>query len=792
MRIWSLPLDAPLTLTLAADSRSGDFDPDNDQIWQIQVSESEPKGIALHSFLGLRAKSIRIQPAFELGDKLHQHPQDFAAAPLVHTWLPAYISIDLQPFPELQVHAEYWVRSSSLLAGRYTFTNLSEQTIKPAMRVYGILRPADDGTPMSTTIDNGVQLLAGRTGDLSPLIFLEGGARTVPGPYPALGVQTHLAPGDQQAWIWAHSGAGSIQQGLNQSRAMLESNWDADRARMLMESTDLVDVQTGNPDWDAAFWAAQREAQMLFLRPGRRVRHAVPVEARNVKCGSPAEKGGPAWEPASPWDAFYAALQILPGLPGQVQGYIESMLRFQEADGHIPAITDFNSPGEGWLYPPILAQLTLRLYEKTEERDYVRTSFPALHSFFECWFSSEHDRDGDGFPEWDHVNQAGFKSWPAFSPWFEWSRGLELSTAETIDLGSLLIREGEALLEMASDLGLDEPVEGILARVTVLKERLEQSWAAEGGYKHVDFYLHESVPGKQLAVRRGDFSLEINREFDPAVRVLLQVEGAEENAAGIIVRIHSRGRRGPSRVEEYRYRDFDWFLNYGYLTSERPSAEIEKIVVEGIDRKFRTQLSLADFARDDVMQLLPLSAGVPSKERADLLVREFLQDHERFWRTGGIPSIPANDTDYPVDAKKMAGSINLLRNHWIVEGLLRYGYKDQAGALLQNLLNTVINSLKADQAFHGRYDPEGKQVLRDYNSAGGLTPFASLLEVLGVELITPRKVRIQTGNPLSRPVQITWRGLKIDCEAERTLVTFPDGGITEVTGESASVVEQLD
>ncbi len=292
-------------------------------------------------------------------------------------------------------------------------------------------------------------------------------------------------------------------------------------------------------------------------------------------------------------------------------------------------------------------------------------------------------------------------------------------------------------------------------------------------------------------MRRGDFTLELNREFDPATRVQLQVGGPEEHARDISVRIHSRGRRGPSRVEAYSYRDFRWFLDHGYLTSEKPSAEIERIEVTGIDRKFRTEVSLGDYSRDDVTVLLPLAAGAPSELRAKQIVEQSLKDAERFWRPFGIPSVPADDPDYAVSVDKLAGSVDLLRNHWIAEGLLRYGYEAEAAHLLKNLMHVVINTLKVEQGFSGSYDADGEQILYDNVSVSGLTPFALLLEVLGVELITPRSLRIKPGNPLGAPVRISWRGLSIVCELDRTLVTFPDGSVTEVIGDATNLVQQL-
>ncbi len=792
MRIWSLPLDAPLTLTLAADPRSADFDADNDQIWRLRLAESEPVGIALESTYGLRAMNMRILPAFEFEGQLHHDPRDFHSAAQVQTWLPSYISMLIRPFPEYEVRAEYWLWSSSLLAGRFTVRNLSDEAIEPGLRLYGILQGGEDARPMSEELQSGVRILSGRTADLYPVVFLDGGARSEPAPYPALGVNTLLAPGETHSWTWAHSAAESVDQGFQRCHELLEAYWDAGIAKLIMEHSDMVEVETGNTEWDAAIWAAQLEAQILFLRPNRRWKHAVPVRSRSIKDGSSGASGASPWEPANPWDAFYTALQLLPASPDRVRGYIESLLRLQDGSGHIPAMTDFAIPHEGWLHPPILAQLALRLHRRNEDDDFLKDHFQSLLSFYDRWFSSDHDRDEDGFPEWDHVNQAGFKFWPAFSPWFEWSKGLDLSTAETADLAAMLILEGEALIAIASAVGLTIPVESVQDRVDLLKERLEQAWTKGAGYKHVDHYLHESVAGKRLAVRRGSFVHAVNREFEPAVRVLLQIEGEQNGARDLIMRIHSRGRRGPGRVEEYSFRKANWFLDYGYLTSEKPSAGIERIEVEGIDRSFRTTLSLGDYAREDIGLLLPLAAGLPSQDRAEETIRENLMDIDRYWRPGGVPSVPADDPEYAGADGPRAGTINMLRNHWLGEGLLRYGFREEAGELFAKLMGSVVNTLKSQHVFSARYDADIKRVLRDKVNAAGLTPFALLLEILGVELINPRKVRVKPGNPFREPVQLSWRGLQVVCAADRTIVTFPDGSGIEVVGESARLVEQID
>lgn len=792
MRTWSLPFQAPLSLTLALDTRFDGFDPRNDQIWELTVSDREPYGFAVHTTYGLRAKSMRIVPGFELRGQMRHNPETFHSQVHIHTWFPNYVSATWRPFAGIEVRAEYWARASSMLAGRYTLMNLTEEPLQPGLRLYSILEAGENAMPMSPRRENGVEILAGQTANLRPVVFLEGGARSEPAPFPALGVQTTLPAGSQHAWMWAHCGVESVEQGFVRCRDIVTSTWDADVARLKLDFSDFVDVETGDPDWDAAFWAAQREAHLRFLRPQRNLKAAVPVCSRSIKDGSSSDKNAVAWEPASPAEAYLAALQILPGSAWRVQGFLEALFRLQEANGHIPVLTNFSALHEGWLYPPWVAQLTWRVYEATGQKDLLVENFRSLVTFFERWFESKHDRDEDGFPEWDHVHQAGFKSWPAFSPWYAWSQGLDISTAETVDLASFLVMDGEALIKIASAIGQDDELEDIQGRLDVLKRRVEESWKENRGYQHVDYYLHESVPGKRLGVRRGSFKLDVDQVFDPAVRVLIKVQGPEENAHNLVVRIHSRGRRGPARVEEYKFRKFQWFLDSGLATSDKPSAEIEKIEVEGLDNKFKTTLSLADYSRQDITQLLPLAAGIPSKTRAEIMVKDILLDPDNYWRANGIPSIPAGDPDYENGPNEEAGSIDMLSNHWIAEGLLRYGYRKEAAELLTNLMTPAVETLKHEHAFSARYDPDGDRRFRGTGGISGLAPFALFLKILGVELITPRKVRIHPGNPFEQPVRLRWRGMELVCESNRTIVTFPDGGVVVMTGEDVQVIEQVD
>jgi hypothetical protein len=68
----------------------------------------------------------------------------------------------------------------------------------------------------------------------------------------------------------------------------------------------------------------------------------------------------------------------------------------------------------------------------------------------------------------------------------------------------------------------------------------------------------------------------------------------------------------------------------------------------------------------------------------------------------------------------------------------------------------------------------------------------ALLEILGLQLATPRRVRLEGHHPFDRPMTVRWRGLTVRRETTVTRITFPDGEQIELDGDEARWVEQLD
>ncbi|HEY45625.1 MAG TPA: hypothetical protein G4O14_02440 [Anaerolineae bacterium] len=796
MREWSIPSDGPLSLRIAADARLTVPTYVDDQIWELVLEGGEPPAIGLQTTYGLRARSMRIFPGFGWGQASVTDPSQFASPPVVNYFLPNYLRITFAPFNDLQVNAEYWVVDSQRIAGRFTFHNLGSQEREARLRLHAVLRPGENPLALGGMVYDGVTVLTGRTGSLAPVIFLTGGAVVEQAAYPALIVNQLLIPGATKSWSWAHAGLPEHEESFEAARAVVAHSWDSEIARLELINGSTVDIHTGNPDWDIALALAQKVALGCYLGPTKHLPNASFVLTRLPDRGYSERGDGKdynwQWDGQTSVHAYVNLQQILPAAPELAKGVLNNFLEIQDVDGMIDWKPGLGGQRNGGLAIPLLATLAWKIYQGTEDQAFIEAAFPALLEFFHSWFTKEHDRDQDGFPEWDHSAHSAFDDFPSFVRWQRWGQRLDITKAETPDLASYIFRECRSLIEIARKLGQAEIIAELETRADRLKDAVENSWSDRtASYHHVDRDLHLSVPGEVLGKGKGEFVLEIERTFDPPVRILVRSSGAEDLSHAAKVFIHGRGRRGRHRVERLTERRFQWFWEFGTATSEKTYAEVERIEVRGLSDEFKTELSVADYTRQDQTLLLPLWAGIPTKERAEHLVRKTLLDPERFWRPYGIPSCSAQDPSYTPDNREGSGGAWLFWNTLLGEGLADYGYLEQAAELVRRLMEATLHCLRVDKAFREAYNADQPVGIGERDHLWGVAPVHLFLYVLGVRLISPRKVWLRGRNPFPWPVRLRWRGLELECLEDRTLVTFPNGQQVEVSGEEPQMVEQL-
>jgi hypothetical protein len=782
-------------LRIAADARLTRPDYVDDQIWELSLAGGEPPALSLNTTYGLRARSMRIFPGFGWERANVIDPDRFAQAPVVCRSFPNYLKLDLLPFPELEVEAEYWAVDSKIVAGRFVYRNQSQEVRETQLQLYAVLVPGESPQAMGDRMREGAVYLAGRTGSLSPVLFLAGGARVVRAPYSGLVVSAKLGSGESRSWSWVHAGFEGESESFDAAKAHIAGAWDAQIARLELHNDRQVEIETGDPAWDAALSFAQREAIAAFVGPTRSLSHPSFVETRLTEHGfsqlGDGEDYGRHWNGQMALHAYHIIQQLLPSEPELAKGVLLNYLSVQSPDGSIDWKPGLAGQRDGLLCIPLLATMAERIYRRTEDTAFLAACFEPLQRFLDVWFSKEHDRDQDGHPEWDHTRHSGYDDNPSFVRWHEWGQGLDISKTETPDLASYLIRECRAMSAMAGALGREEVQAVFEGRIEVLDECVSRSWSeARVVYSHVERELHGAIAGERLGSGRGEFELEVDRSFDTPVRVLIRSRGEEGLSHAIKVFIHGRGRRGPAgteRLTEYR---FQWFWDFGTATSEKTYAGVERIEVQGLSEDFETELWIADYTRQDQTLLLPLWAGVPDEDRARKLITETLLDEARFWRAFGIPACSAQDPAYAADAGDGSGGVWMVWNSMLGEALVRYGYREQAAELVGRLLNASVESLRNQHAFRECYNADRPEGLGGRAHVAGIAPLALFLDVLGVRLISTRKVQVEGFNPFPWPVSVSWRGLRIKREGDRTWVTFPDGQVSLVEGPQRVWVEQ--
>ncbi len=796
MREWSIPSEGPLSLRIAADARLIAPDYVNDQIWELSLKGGEPPAIALQTTYGLRARSMRIFSGFGWDQARVTDPSQFITPPTVSRFLPNYLKIGCAPFTDLHVQAEYWAVDSHLMAGRFTLHNKGSEGKKLVLRLHAVLHPEESSQAMGEAVFAGANVLSGNTGSLAPVVFLAGGASVEHTAYPALTVTHTLRPGASKIWVWAHAGLHDHEASFEAARALVARPWDSEIARLELVNASIVDIQTGNLDWDVAFALAQKEALRGYVGPTPYLPHASFVVTRIPDRGY-SELGDGSdynwqWDGQTAADAYLNLPKILPVAPELAKGVILNFLSAQSADGSIDWKPGLGGQRKGALSIPLLATMAWTIYKHTEDKSFINTVFPSLVEFFEAWFTKPHDRDQDGHPEWDHTAHMAFDDNPSFTSWRRWAQRLDITKAETPDLAAYLYQESRSLIEMADLLGQTASVPELEARAARLREAIESSWSDNTcSYHFVDRDVHLSVPGSVLGMGTGQFTLDIKRSFDSPVRVLIRSSGKEGLSHAVKVFIHGRGRSNRQRVERLSERHFQWFWEFGAATSDKTYTEIERIEVVGLGDEFETEICVADFTRQDQSLLLPLWAGIPSPDRAERLVRMTLLDPERYWRPYGIPICSASDPAYSADNRQGSGGVWMLWNTMLGEALIDYGYLEEAVELVERLMGAIVHNLRVDKAFREAYNADRAEGLGERGHLSGLAPIDLFLYTLGVRLISPRKVWLRPGNSFPWTVVVSWRGLRLECLKDRTIVTFPNGQQVDVAGEEPQEVEQM-
>jgi hypothetical protein len=792
MRDWSLSLGDPLYLSLAADSRLCEPDYLNDHIWEVEFGalDAERAFVSLHTTFGLRARSMRLYLRFTENNVTVTDPNTFVAKPSLRRFYPNLLTLDFVPLENLHITTDFWVPESHAVAGRVTLTNKSNAVRQLKLEVCAVLAPLD-GQSIIPTQQQLVNILAGQTSGIAPVVFMTGGPKHGPGPQPSLLLELELGPGATRQIIFAEAALDTVATSFELARHSAARPWEAERARIeLLNASQIIDIRTGDPDWDAALVFSQTAAHGLFFS-SKQLPNPSFVSARHIDNGFSRKGDGvdypPSWNGQSPLETYYIS-SILHGASQVTKNLLQNFFSTQNEDGEVDNKPGLAAQRSKLIAAPLLASLAWKYYQATQDEGFLTEIYPKLIKFFWSWFSSAHDRNRDGVPEWDHILQTGFDDNPIFDVWNPWSQGLDISLVHSPSLESMLYREAISIVKIANKLGKhEEETMLVQSQAEILRTSLVASWNPnQSFYSYRDRETGLVSTGKVIASKKGNGNLRPKAEFENKFRLLIEIQTKSPAAKRPEVEISEFFTKTKGEVETILSHQFQWRTGGLVATTQKLFARVGRISVTGLDEKDKVIVKLIDTSSEDITLALPLWAGIPEAQQANALIGRNISTADRFDSPFGLPSLPLSPDP---EAETVSMSVALPWNQFIGEGLLAYGFRGQATRLTAHLMNAVIQDLKQNHSFHQRYHAEKGTGIGERNSLQGFAPVGLFLQTLGVTILSATKVKLEGRNLYPWAVTLKYKGLTIVRGLEQTVVTFSNGESVIVKEEQPCVVE---
>ena len=792
MRDWSLRLGDPLHLTLAADARLCKPDYPNDHIWEVELGNGDPErsAVGIATTYGLRARSMRLFFRFTEGANIVTDPNTFAVKPSLRRFYPNFLTLDFVPFENLQTTLDFWVPESHVVAGRVTLVNKSTATRNIRLEVCASLAPLN-GQSIIPTQQQLVNILAGQTSGIAPVIFMTGGPKHGPGPHASLMLDLELGPGATRTISCAEAALDTIPEAFDLARKTAARPWQAELARIeMLDASQTLDIRTGDPEWDAAFAFSQKAAHSLCFHSDH-LPHLSFVQARHPDHGYSHKGDGsdypPAWSGQFALDAYYLA-GIMHAIPKVTKCLLLNFLSTQDEDGEIDGKPGIAGQRGKFLTMPILASMAWKYYQATQDQEFLSEAFPKLVKFFWSWFSGAHDRNRDGAPEWDHILQTGLEDNPLFDVWNPWSQGLDVSFVHSPSLEAMLYREAQSLARMGRKLGKpDEETMLILAQAEKLKESLDASWNPRVSfYSYRDRETGQVTEGKVIAKRKGDGSMRPRFESGTPVRLLVEIQTKSPAAKRPEVEISEFFTKSKGESEVIAGHQFQWRTGGLVATTQTLFSRVGRIGVTGLEEDDKINIKIVDMTGEDITLALPLWAEALEQQRAHALIGRNIMTADRFDRPFGMPSLPIVPDK---EAETVSMSVSLPWNVLLAEGLLAYSFRAEATRLTAHLMNAVIQNLKQNRSFYQRYHAEKGTGIGERNSLTGFAPVGLFMQALGVTILSGTRVKLEGRNLFPFPVTIKYKGLSVARGQEQTTVTFPNGESVIVKDEAPCIVE---
>ena len=778
----SNPLTLPEILNLSADQRFSAPEYANDHTWELSLRGGDPQALTLQTTYGLRAIRMNFFPRFLQDDIDRIDPLDFHQPPHIISAYPNYARILFSPLENLQVTMECWVPASHVIAVRLNFANQGNAPLTFTFELVGALLPLDPGQRLAAVPSNLTNILQGRTGGLSPVCFMTGGPFPGIGPYAALAQHFVLNPEHERAVTAAIAALPDENDSLQLAKQITTCSWDEEIAKIeRFNQSQWIDISTGNPEWDACFVRAQSAAYGLFLPSSDHLPYPSFVQSRRPDHGHSLRGDGSdyphLWSGQTALDAWYLNTLLLPGGIPLAKGVLENFLSVQEENGEIDWKPGLAGQRSRQLAQPLLAALAWQIYETSQDDVWLETCFIPLLKFFTAWFTTEHDADEDGMPEWKHALQTGFPDAPIYNRWQQGGQAVDITILECPSLAGFLFNECQSLIKIAERLKKTDALPWLRAKSTELKATIASMWNARSKtYRYRDYATENSNKGRVLRTIKGRGQFELERHFKTPQRLQIQLVLANNDTRPL--KITLKGRNEKRKINEtIGFNQLHWSNGIATCTTNNVFMQLNEVDIRGLSPDDTGTLAAVDYTQEDISLLLPLWAGAADQQTAKILIEKTILP--RYLKKFGLAATPQSSKE---QGEKWKSDVHMPWNHLIGEALLAYGYRAQAAKLVTRLMNAHAQVLANHHHFHEVFHAETGEPAGEETILTGLPPLGLFLKVLGIKRLTATELVVEGNNPFPKPVTIRYQTVQITRDKKTTTVTLQSGEAITLRG----------
>ena len=768
-----LDINSPKAFILAAASWPEGFIED-DQVWSLAFDHSDAHPFHLTTTYGLKARAVQVFPEIFFATAPLSNLNAAYTPPKITRYAPGVLQVVLRYDAGLTLTFTASTSEPNVLAGRILVENQGESILHFKQALAFHLLPLGKGVKTRSGKAGTHHILTAESGGLSAVMAMSGGPISTNTPYPALMRPLQLGPGESHSTDWALAARQTHESALRTAQHYSRQIGSQDQQQRLMDhSRQTIHIQTGNKDWDAAFFLAQVISQTHFIACGsageapavvrNRLPDAPPLNTRNLS----------KRDDLTTLELVHLAQVLLPQQTSMMAQLVMKFLHRITEDGQLLTRRSASPFIKPYDEPPVLASLCLEIFEVTQDPAFLQQAFPHLTQLANGWLFSDAESRQEKPLSWQDPEQCQLAS--GFYPFDIWERsggGLDIRAMESPALLAMLLREARSLGKIAEELAATASArrwERIEAR---LRNTLDGLWhEGQQTYRYRDSHSQAVQSREELLRTFAQTTLNLDRRFKDPQRLVCHLAAHDERTRVCRLTLAGLDSTGAEQVEVYRPGEIRWIAGRAHITTRNLFSVLRTVSQTGLMPEDEIHLETAGLSQADITCFAPIWAGSLTASRLQALLDHHLDpSHPGLLR--GLPEIFPGGDEPPKD---VMDAVNVLWNTLVIQGLARSSRTESAAALFTNLMATISSGLKDFGGFFPAYQTQDGRPLGPINAVAGLAPLRLCLEIAGVRLLSPWKVAIWGANPFPWPIEAQWQGLTLSKDSQHTQITFPDG-----------------